>query len=120
MKSPPFVFPPAAAATMPKITTHIKGTHLLHSRLLQPRRNQRIHIRKGIGVIRLAQIQPDVVQSFALRQMVIIGIGEEGRTHPADQGLGEAVEDVEGGQVPGRGLWGRRGHDFAVFSVYLL
>ena len=91
------VTPRTAVSTLAKINPRQPQTHLLHSSLLQPRRNQRPHIRQSIPVIRLAQIQFHVVQSLALRQVVVVGIAQEGGAHAPDQGLGESVEDVEGG-----------------------
>mmetsp|Transcript_14289 Transcript_14289/g.20287 ORF Transcript_14289/g.20287 Transcript_14289/m.20287 type:complete len:259 (-) Transcript_14289:92-868(-) len=73
------------------------GYQLLHSSLLQPRRNQSIHILQSLHIIRLTQIQPHIIQRFALGQMMIIGIDQKGGSHATNECFGESVEDVECG-----------------------
>mmetsp|Transcript_18742 Transcript_18742/g.38511 ORF Transcript_18742/g.38511 Transcript_18742/m.38511 type:complete len:274 (+) Transcript_18742:577-1398(+) len=50
---------------------------LLDSRLLQPSGNQSVHICQSVSVVRLAQVQPHVVQCLALRQVMVVSVGQK-------------------------------------------
>ena len=71
----------------------------------------------ALGVVGLAEVEAEVVEVLALGEMMVIGIGQEGRAHAPDEGLGESVEDVEGGHVARGRLRCRGRHLFNVVLV---
>ena len=83
-------------------------TDLIHRGALEAGGGEGGAVLDALGVVGLAEIQAEIVQVLALGEMMVVGIGQERRAHPPDEGLGEPVEDVEGGHVAG-GRLRRRG-----------
>ena len=85
-------------------------TDLLNSGALEAGGGKGGIVLDALGVVGLAEVEAEVVEVLALGEMMVIGIGQEGRAHAPDEGLGESVEDVEGGHVAGGRLRCRGRH----------
>ena len=106
-------FPPAccpAAAAASAANEKGKLTDLLHRGALEAGGGEGGVVLDALGVVGLAEVEAEVVQVLALGEVMVIGIGQERRAHPPDEGLGESVVDVEGGHVAGGRLRCRGRH----------
>lgn len=92
-------------------------TDLLNSGALEAGGGKGGIVLDPLGVVGLAEVEAEVVEVLALGKMMVIGIGQEGRAHAPDEGLGESVEDVEGGHIAGGRLRCRGRH---ICNVMLL
>ena len=98
--------------------TDLLNTHLFDCSLLKHSGGQRVEIGDGIGIIGFGQVQTDILQSFALNQVIVILVREEGRPHTSDQGFRKSMANVKGGEITIslNRLRGRHGDD--VYEQY--
>lgn len=87
--------------------TDEKFTYLVDGSLLKSIGCQRVEISDGISIVSFGHVKTDIVQSLALRQVMIILILQEGRSHSSNQRFSKPMMDVEGGKATCSfaGLW---------------
>mmetsp|Transcript_10835 Transcript_10835/g.20640 ORF Transcript_10835/g.20640 Transcript_10835/m.20640 type:complete len:381 (-) Transcript_10835:78-1220(-) len=74
---------------------------LLHSGALEGRGGQRRHVREGVVVVRLGQVEADIIEGLALGQVVVVRVRQKAAPQPPYQRLRKGVEDVEGVHATG-------------------
>lgn len=78
-----------------KRAANYSKTHLFHCRLLKRVWGQRVGVGKSISVISLGQVETDIVQRLALREMVVVRIRQKRGSHTTEQRFRKSMLHIE-------------------------